>query len=94
MKAAQDSHHMAPDYHATVPAEFYGHVARFAEALSTIEFGEVYDGMKVEIDNVPVTWDGCTVGFLVISEIDGKTWEWAPAIVDRELSPDAPRDSD
>lgn len=88
MKAAQDTEHMAPDYHATMPAELYGHIARFAEGLSAIHAGEVRDGMKVEIDNVPVIWDGSTIGFLVISEIDGRTWEWAPAIVDKALHPD------
>lgn len=65
-----------PNYRETVPFDVLEYTARVAKALKEIPRSDA----SVEIDDIPVKWHDEVVGYLVLSEIDGQTYEYAPVL--------------
>ncbi|HET6917262.1 MAG TPA: hypothetical protein VFH56_14305 [Acidimicrobiales bacterium] len=63
-----------PDYCKTLPVSYLKYVTDVIKALNELPRPE--DGWRV--DNVPIMYDDEVIGFAVISEIDGETYDYAP----------------
>lgn len=65
------------DYRQAIPFDVLQYAAKAAEALNALPKDP---SGNVEVDDVPIKWHEEVVGHLVISEIDGKTYEFVPVL--------------
>ena len=69
---------MRPDYLAAQSAEFFDFVSAALKAANGMPKDDSH--WALEIDNIPVLSHNEIVGFLVISEADGRTFDFCRAI--------------
>lgn len=65
-----------PNYREAIPFD----VLRYASDVAEVLNGLPKSANNVEVDDVPIKWHDEVVGHLVISEIDGQTYEYAPVL--------------